>query len=261
MDEIKGGSTGGRALTVWLTAAAVAIIAALVAGLWYCHVNPRLTDDKGRVLVHPEEPFNYTREDGVIEWGTAVSFAACAVLAGALAWGVRGLSRRQRICLAVFAALCLAAVAEELSWGERIFGVSAPEAMRARGQAVRFGHKGVSLHNVAFDLGFMRFSVGGVLFKLPLLAGGFFHGVLLPWALRAGKPWAARFVDKLGLFVPSIPLGTVMFLGIVTFFFRSLWPYSESQECREFYVPTVYFLILLEWWRLGRKGVLPPAGA
>ncbi|MCY2931132.1 MAG: hypothetical protein NTV86_16910 [Planctomycetota bacterium] len=261
MEQIKDGSTSGRALTVGLTAAAVAIIVAILAGLLYCHLNPKLTDDKGRVLVHPEEPFNYTREDGVIEWGTAVSFVGCGFLAGVLAWGARGLSRRQRICLAVFVALCLAAAGEELSWGERIFGVAAPEAMRARGQAVRFGHKGVSLHNVAFDLGFMRFSVGGVLFKLPLLVGGFFHGVLLPLALRQGKPWASRFVDKLGLFVPSIPLGTVMFLGIVLFYFRSLWPYSESQECREFYVPTVYFLILLEWWRLGRKGALVPAGA
>lgn len=256
MDEIKGSSGGGRGVTIWLTATAVAILVAVVAGLLYCHING-LTDEKGK----RHEPFNYTKEDGLIEWGTAAAFVGCGVLAGGLAWLSRGSSRRQRICLAVFALLCLAAAGEELSWGERIFGVVAPEAMRARGQVVRFGHKGVSLHNVAFDLWGVKFSVGGVLFKLPLLAGGFFHGVLLPTALRRGKLWARRFVDKLGLFVPSIPLGTVMFLGIVVFFFRSPWPYSEAQECREFWVPTVYFLILLEWWRRGHKGDLVPAQA
>jgi hypothetical protein len=33
-------------------------------------------------------------------------------------------------------------------------------------------------------------------------------------------------------------------------YFRGLWPHSEANECREFYVPTVYFLILVEWLSL-----------
>jgi hypothetical protein len=238
-------STSNRALTIWLIAATVAVLAVLFALLVYCHICGR-------------EPFNYTDEDGLVERGAVVSFFACAGAAIAGAAGMKALTRRQRVFLLIFGLLCLAAIGEELSWGQRLFGFEPPKSMTGRDKVVRFGHGDVTIHNLAFNLWGLKFSVGGLLFKLPLLLGGIFHGLLLPSALRKERPWARRLVDRLGLFVPSLPLGIAMLTGIVAFYWN-VWPHSQVQECREFFVPTVYFFILIEWF-VAQRHAVPAAG-
>ncbi|MCE5278397.1 MAG: hypothetical protein ABFD92_07345 [Planctomycetaceae bacterium] len=223
-------------LSVALAMAAAAILAALLGMMILFHIRQG-------------ESFNFTREDGLVEWGTVASFMLCALLAIPAAMWMGQLARRQRVFLIVFAILCIVAAGEELSWGQRFFGFAPPKSMESRsGSNVRFGHNDVTVHNLTFEIGPMQFSIGSVLFKLPLVLGSAFHGILLPLALRKGKPWARRFVDKLGLFVPSLPLGSVLFIGVaVLYFVRRLFPHSEVGECREFYAPTLYLLILIEW--------------
>ena len=216
-------------VTAWL------ILAVLVGLLVFCEVQDG-------------QPFNFTDEDGVVEWATVIAFTLCAVLA--LTDALRkppGLSGRQRAFLIVFAILALVAVGEEISWGQRLFGFAPPEEMgRHSKSAVRFGHDDVTWHNLTIDLDFIKFSLGGVLFSLPLLLGVLFHGLLLPWSIIKKKRWACRFVAKTGIFIPSLHLGFALATGTVFLHFRRLWEHSQGNECKEFFVPAIYALILIE---------------
>ena len=231
-----------------VTVAAWLILAVLVGLLVLCEVQGG-------------QPFNFTDEDGLVEWATVIAFTLCAGLALTAAFRKRlGFSGRQRAFMIVFAFLALIAAGEEVSWGQRLFDFTPPEGMGGHSDSVlRFGHDDVTWHNLTIDLGFLKFSVGGVLFSLPLLLGALFHGLLLPWSIGRKKPWASRFVVKTGIFVPSLQLGVVLAAGTVFLHFRRLWEHSQANECKEFFVPAVYALILIECLLAHRSTEEPPA--
>jgi len=141
---------------VWSTAAFVAPVAgAVVVAL---------------TVFQPAVYHALVREDSVFEWIEFGAYAAASFLAG---WTAVRLSRGRRVTLALaFGALaccCLLAAGEEISWGQRIFGLDTPSGLeRANRQ------RELNVHNVeSVERGF----------ALTLIAASL-YGLAAPWLLR-----------------------------------------------------------------------------
>ncbi len=119
----------GVSRKLWI-ALFVALLGVLyVAGWWY---------------LYETDPVRYAmwlNEDGLAEYGTAVSFL---IAAAATAWmALRGRGRTLRIVSAVCALGLFGLGMEEVSWGQRLLGLETPEALRQ----VNLQQE-ITLHNV-----------------------------------------------------------------------------------------------------------------
>ncbi len=236
-----------------------AILAGLIALLIYCHV-------KG-------EPFNVSKEDGLIEWGTVVAFGLCGAIALTAALTNRSrLSKAQMILIILVGLVAFAAVGEELSWGQRYFGFTPPEGMKSdEGGTVYMGHNDTTGHNLSvelgpwhfslfgwsFDIGPLKFSLGGMLFGVPLMVVIVFHGIWLPLRVRAAKPKSTSFTRKLGLFLPPIHLAVLLLAGTILFHYSGkVWKdNTEAREFKELLVPAVYAFMLLHAYFRDRNAI------
>ena len=189
------------------------------------------------------DSFRFTREDGPLEWGTIAFFGLAAALAVAAAAASRvPMSRRQRAFLVVFALVCLAAIGEELSWAQRIFGFSPPKM--APTSVLQVGHRDTAVHNLTVKTQYFQFSIGGILFGGVLLAGLVWHGVWVPLAMRRAAPRTQGVVRSLGLFVPPLDLG-ILVSCLVLLVIRGRWyRHTEPNEFKELIVPFVYCFML-----------------
>ncbi len=222
-----------------------AIFAGLVGLLIYCQVRG--------------EPFNVSKEDGLIEWATVAAFALCGVVALAAAVVNRSrLSKAQMILIVLVGLVAFTAVGEELSWGQRYFGFTPPESMKSGGGGtVQMGHDDTTWHNLSFRLGPLKFSLGGMLFGVPLMLAVFFHGIWLPLRVRAAKPKSTSFTRKLGLFLPPIHLAVLLLAGSILFHYYGKVGRNdtESREFKEFLVPAFYAFMLLHAYFRDRKPI------
>lgn len=202
------------------------------------------------------EPFNVSAEDGYLEWATCVFFFTTAVMA-LLATTVSRVPmvRRQRVFLVVFAVVCLLAIGEELSWGQRIFGFDPPTT--AEDSILKVGHRDTAVHNLTIRTQYFQFSVGGMLFGGVLLAGLIWHGVWIPLAVRreAAKPVEQRkrgMVEWLGIFVPPLDLGILVSALVTLVVRRRLYANTEANEYKELIVPLIYSFMLARVFFAGR---------
>ena len=78
---------------------------------------------------HPDVQW-FAGEDGVSEWWSVATYSVSAVLGAATAWSLMhlGYPRLGAVHL-LFAAVLLVAALEEVSWGQRLFGWSTPDAL------------------------------------------------------------------------------------------------------------------------------------
>jgi hypothetical protein len=124
-------------------------------------------------LAGPEwAPHSWTREDGPVEFAGFACFAVASVLALVAAWRLRSF-RRPMVAAAVLGAVLFVAAGEELSWGQRLFGIETPAALVDGNRQDE-----LNLHNID------GLQDKAVLAQL-LVAGA---GVLLPTAVR--QRWA-----------------------------------------------------------------------
>ena len=84
----------------------------------------------------PNEYWTAMQEDRVVEWWTALLFLGAGAIA--LSRAIRG----RRAGDALVAVFCLAAAAEELSWGQRLIGYTPPAAFLEHN-----AQQEVNLHN------------------------------------------------------------------------------------------------------------------
>ena len=101
-------------------------------------------------------------EDRVFEWVQVAAFAVAAVGCGAVAVRVRRASVAAAAFAALWCALFVVVVGEEVAWGQRVLGVSVPALERANDQG------DVSFHNVGpglalSNLGILGISLAGAL--------------------------------------------------------------------------------------------------
>jgi hypothetical protein len=136
-------------------------------------------------------------EDHVVEYATSVVYFSAGCFAVVVA---RGLWRRQErwlgaLWLGLAAALAIVSL-EEISWGQRLFGVPTPAALEANVQSE------MTLHNMPLLHDFLPFFYAAV---------GLFGG--LGWALLGGRG-SARFRTLVRWLVPRSSLAAC-FLPVV----------------------------------------------
>ena len=128
-----------------------------------------------------------TNEDGLIEWVQFFAFFASAVVAGIIAWDRWRAGHRWQGALYAVVCIGLVAVAgEEISWGQRLIGFEAPDAIREINDQDE-----MTFHNITGVL---------LLFNVGLLLASLYAMVADPIGRRLGL-WA-RWRDADLLFAP-----------------------------------------------------------
>ncbi|MFP4474372.1 MAG: hypothetical protein ACLFOY_02365 [Desulfatibacillaceae bacterium] len=129
-----------------------------------------------------------------------------------------------------FTVLFFFGFAEEISWGQRIFGYSTPSWMEGIGEQGEF-----NFHGFLYDFIFFR----GVYMAFTLL-----YGVLLPFLCAIVRP-LRPFLNGLGAPVPSPTLGFCM---AVAWIVHPFWQdgYANMDEVQELALAVAYFLFARE---------------
>jgi len=139
-----------------------------------------------------------TDEDAILEWAQVVLYVAAGAFAffnAVRLW--RSGSRLPAIAWFAFTLGCVFVTGEEISWGQRIFGWSTPESLRAIN---RQGE--TTLHNI-------RTVLNGV--NAVLLVGGFYGAV--GWIAAERLQAKGRSFDRAWLFLPPFFLSSAF--GVV----------------------------------------------
>ena len=178
------------------------------------------------------------REDGVTEWLTAILYIVAAIL-------IVLAGKAQKIGKIWFWGLGLlffVVAGEEISWGQRIFGIATPDTL----QSINVQHE-LNLHNISGVHDKVR--ALGLLFIL-----GFCY--FLPVVHRI-SPYLARIIDKLQMPIfPASALATttigILFMAIPRVFFPDIKMF-QLDEIGECYLSFGFFLFALTQWRLAQS--------
>ena len=111
------------------------------------------------------------REDSVLEWAQVGAYVIASVAAAFVARRAHGAVRLAYVALAVSA---LAAIGEEISWGQRLFELATPESL-----AVANAQEELSVHNV----GAAETGTRAILLVAAL------YGAVAPFVRRAQRLW------------------------------------------------------------------------
>jgi hypothetical protein len=159
-------------------------------------------------LVAPDllESF-YLAEDGFLEWLTVVIFAFLAGVCFRRAIRLRRVRPASFVGVSVLLGLLfIFGIGEEISWGQRIFGIETPELLQTYNKQKELNiHNlkvgGVSFNQVVFGW-LLMLALALYLFALPWLAGRYDR--FRRWVDHLGLPLATR-VQALA-FLPAIIL-------------------------------------------------------
>ncbi len=181
------------------------------------------------------------REDGPVEWTTAIM----AWLAGlvALYYTLRTWQTTHTInwFALIFGIVCLLIGFEEISWGQRLFGIETPTGI------ARYNTKDeTNLHNMfPFLTGLKTRYISSVIV--------FIYGITLP-LLSLAAP-IRRTLDRYSVIVPGLSLVPLFFVSALLAFFDQ--PTGEEEDLAEMLITIGYFLtIVLYLLRVGAR----PAG-
>jgi hypothetical protein len=176
-------------------------------------------------------------EDSVVEWATVFGLVLAAVLATGRARAER--SRRRAWVFAALAAACAFVALEEISWGQRLFGIANPDFF------VKYSdQKETNVHNVVQK-------VTHVAMKWPVGLGYVVYGALLPLLLAAtlaegdeAPRWTAARLEALGVLVPPLALTRGFLLGGLLML--DLPTYYEEELAELFGVLALVLLLVME---------------
>jgi hypothetical protein len=164
----------------------------------------------------------YAVEDGFIEWMTVLPLGMICLLT------VRRIkmlaaNRTFWFLLSSFLliGLCLFAVGEEISWGQRLLETKSPAFFKAYNS-----QRETNLHNLVLD----GKSVNLIVFSRMMIAGMAFYLLGLPW-LYSRKKWVRHWVNQLAVPLPKPYQVLALF---VVFGLISLIPSGKRAEMLEF---------------------------
>jgi len=174
-----------------------------------------------------------SREDGLLEMGTFIALMAGAFLCLYRGWALRNERSKPFIFMPVFSAVVLIfGAGEEISWGQRIFGIETPEFFQAHN-----AQSETNLHNLVIaDVGINKLIFG------KLLAIGL-ACYLIPLGLMYKRSRVvAKFLNRLAIPVPRVH-HAIAILAIVAIVETS--PVRKRGEINEYAISSIAFLILL----------------
>ena len=186
-------------------------------------------------IVMPNEDFTHhwmIREDGVLESITALALLSAALLCGYRSWTLRHCRPKSFVlCMTATAVVLFFGMGEEISWGQRIFGVQTPEFFLA--------------NNVQSETNLHNLEIGGVrINKLvfgKLLAVAVVTYLLLPLWYQRSRP-ARQLLNRLAVPVPRLHQ-ILAILAVVLLVETS--GASKRGEINEFALSSTFLLILL----------------
>jgi hypothetical protein len=206
-----------------------------------------------RVMSNEEFTFHWVaREDGFLEWLTVMALFSSAVWCWQKCWTLRRTSSNLFLgCLALYGVVCFFGMGEEVSWGQRLFGIETPEFL-AKANA----QKETNLHNLVIGGTSVNKLVFGKILAVGLVA--FLVGV--PVAYRRSM-WVRLWCDRLAIPVPRLQ-HTLAILAVVLMVETSRA--SKRGEINEFALTSFIFLLLLNplndhMFRKAPDVVMPPA--
>ena len=170
------------------------------------------------------------REDSVLEWAEVCAYGAAAVASALVAHRMRGLAG---FAYGLLAVASVAAIGEELSWGQRLFHVTTPETLAAANRQ----HE-LNVHNL-----YSVDSTTGVV----LLAGAL-YGATLPLLRRPGP-----FVPPRAL-VPAFAVVAVYFGIRLALLSEPTYVQAKFSEWPEFCFAAAVALTALITLRRSRQG-------
>ena len=177
------------------------------------------------------------REDGLPEWATFVFLMAAGILAGMAATRMRRRGDRRFWFLLMFSAGSLLAGLEEISWGQRVFGLESTGFFLDHSDSQE-----MNAHNVLQNvLAIKTKHVAG----LVLL----FYGVGLP--LLGRIPVIAGFCRRWGVVVP--PGRMILSWGLAALLMLDR-PTGEEEELGELLFSLCFFLLAMGQWLETRTG-------
>lgn len=207
--------------------------------------------------VNPDAFANqFTVEDGFVEWITSMTlfgafcFSVHRLVSAHHLFGYRG-----KLVLVFVAAVCLFGAGEEISWGQRLFGIETPQALMERN-----AQQEINLHNLTFEWNGKTVKVNRLVFGRGLaLAMVFYLFVMTP--LHRRSPRVRRTIDSWAIPIPAIHqvLAYVAVVGVVEMLVDS----SKRGEMTEFAGAIVFLLnvVLPANRHIYRTGVAHPSSA
>ena len=173
------------------------------------------------------------REDSLFEWAEFAAYAAAAVFAF---WTAVRLGRQSRLAVALafggLALCCLFAAGEEISWGQRIFGIDTPDRLERLNR-----QEELNVHDLR------RVERG---FALTLIAASL-YGVLAPLLSRKPRLWVPP------VFLSSAFLVTFAYVsGRLLFFPQPEYDLAKSSEWPELCFAGAFAVFAWLGWRRAR---------
>lgn len=149
-------------------------------------------------------------EDGIVEWSQMFLFLLCCIFFGVLSFRLSG-PKSYKIMYGLFAFVFFLMVGEEISWGQRIFGIDTPDVLKGINVQDE-----INLHN---SLGYLA----DHLFAVAVLIYGFVFPVLAQMSL-----FFRKLFDKMGLPLPTLGLA----LGFLLVSLVHEWTVSRVYPAR-----------------------------
>lgn len=191
----------------------------------------------GAVLSHAAPEFfteRFVIEDGAIEWLTVVALVASAVLMLSRAWSLRGVRPFPFLFVTVAAAaVFLFGAGEEISWGQRLFGVETPEWLAERNKQSE-----LNLHNLVIG----GHSINKLVFSKGLGIVLLVYLIILPLVYRKSAVRASQ-LDRLGVPMPR-PWHVVVWITLLVLTEVAVGT-GKRGELREVLLTLVLFVQLL----------------
>ena len=192
------------------------------------------------------------REDGPVEDATSAALAIAGIVFALAARRHAHMPGLRRFCI-VFAGLLMVGALEEISWGQRIIGVSSPDFFREHN-----AQQEVNIHNTLQQ--YVPFTCpictdGRLLTKHVVILGLAVYGIILPVLLhlRSLQPYLfARYL----LYPPLFLSPAIVIAGMFMFDWFDV-PFGNEEEVGELLLGI--YLVMFAWHAERRRTCCPTA--